>query len=60
MFQTMSVEYVHVKEGKNRLKEFVEGQGYELHSEVVHENNLANDFIFIKSSINAKISSSLL
>lgn len=49
MLQTMSVEFVHVKKGKDFLREFVERRGYVLHSEVVHENNLANDFIFVKS-----------
>ncbi|XP_021926612.1 protein Star-like isoform X2 [Zootermopsis nevadensis] len=47
--RTMSVEFVHVKKGKDFLREFVERRGYVLHSEVVHENNLANDFIFVKS-----------
>jgi hypothetical protein len=56
----MSVEFVHVKEGKNTLRRFVERQGYVLHSEVIHEDNLANDFIFVKSSIDAEINSRLL
>jgi hypothetical protein len=60
MLQTISVEFVHVKEGKNTLRRFVERQGYVLHSEVIHENNLANDFIFVKSSIDAEINSRLL
>ncbi|KAJ9583010.1 hypothetical protein L9F63_022626, partial [Diploptera punctata] len=49
--RTMSVEFIHGVEGKDTLQKFVENQGYVLHSEVRHENNLANDFIFIKSSI---------
>jgi hypothetical protein len=56
----MSVEFVHVNEGKNVLRKFVEKKGYVLHSEVVHENNLANDFIFVKSSVDAEINSRLL
>ena len=49
--RTMSVEFVHVKEGKMALRKFVEQQGYVLHSEVTHKDNLANDFIFVKSSV---------
>jgi hypothetical protein len=56
----MSVEFLHVKEGKNALRKFVEQQGYVFHSEVVHENNLANDFIFVKSSVVANINSELI
>jgi hypothetical protein len=47
----MSVEFVHVKEGKMALRKFVEQQGYVFHSEVTHKDNLANDFIFVKSSV---------
>jgi hypothetical protein len=57
MLQTMSVEFLHVKEGKNALLEFVKQQGYVLHSEVKHEGNFANDFIFIKKSVVAVINS---
>jgi hypothetical protein len=53
----MSVEFVHVNEGKKALREFVEQQGYVLHSEVTHKDNLANDFIFVKSSVVADINS---
>jgi hypothetical protein len=60
MLQTMSVEFVHVKEGKNILRNFIERKGYVLHSEVVRDNNLANDFIFVKSSVDAEINSRLL
>jgi hypothetical protein len=56
----MSVEFVHVKEGKNALRKFVEQQGYVFHSEVVHEDNLANDFIFVKSSAVADMNSQLI
>lgn len=48
--RTISVEYVHVIDGKDALRMFVEKQGYTLHSEVIHDNNLANDFIFVKNS----------
>jgi len=57
MLQTMSVEFVHVKEGKKAVRKFVEQQGYVFHSEVVHKDNLANDFIFVKSSVVADINS---
>jgi hypothetical protein len=53
----MSVEFVHVKEGKNALLEFVKQQGYVFHSEVIHENNFANDFIFVKKSVVASFNS---
>lgn len=53
----MSVEFVHVKEGKNAVRKFVEQQGYVVHSEVIHKDNLANDFIFVKSSVVADINS---
>jgi hypothetical protein len=53
----MSVEFLHVKEGKTALRKFVEQQGYVLHSEVTHMDNLANDFIFVKSSVAADINS---
>jgi len=57
MLQTMSVEFVHVKEGKKAVRQFVEQQGYVFHSEVIHKDNLANDFIFVKSSVVADINS---
>ena len=57
MLQTMSVEFFHVKEGKKALRKFVEQKGYVLHSEVKHKHNLANDFIFVKSSVDADINS---
>jgi hypothetical protein len=53
----MSVEFVHVKEGKDALRKFVEQQGYECYSEVTHKDNLANDFIFVKSSVVPDINS---
>jgi hypothetical protein len=53
----MSVEFVHVKEGKMAVRQFVEQQGYVFHSEVTYEHNLANDFIFVKSSVAADINS---
>jgi hypothetical protein len=56
----MSVEFVHVKEGKDALRKFVEQQGYVFHSEVIHKDNLANDFIFVKSSVVADINSQLI
>lgn len=55
--RTMSVEFVHVKEGKNAVRKFIEQQGYVVHSEVIHKDNLANDFIFVKSSVVVDINS---
>ncbi|XP_063223621.1 uncharacterized protein LOC134531718 [Bacillus rossius redtenbacheri] len=50
--RTLSVEFFHVKvgedDGKSYLREFMESKGYDVDSEVTHENNLANDFIFYK------------
>ncbi|XP_069693717.1 uncharacterized protein [Periplaneta americana] len=58
--RTLSVEYIHVEEGKDVLRKFMEKQGYTLHSEVTHDNNLANDFIFVKSSLAAELDAKLL
>jgi hypothetical protein len=57
MLQTMSVEFVHGKEGKETLRKFVEQQGYVLHNVVRHNHNHANDFIFVKSSAVADMNS---
>jgi hypothetical protein len=49
--QTLSVEYIHGKEGKDVMREFMKTKGYAVHSKVVHSGNLANDFIFVKNSV---------
>jgi hypothetical protein len=50
--QTLSVEFIHGKEGKEEIRKFMDKQGYVVHSEVVHPEYLANDFIFVKKSEN--------
>ena len=47
-FQTLSVEFIHDKEGKDQIKEFMSNLGYEVVKEVTDPNWLANDFIFNK------------
>ncbi|CAG2059759.1 unnamed protein product [Timema podura] len=51
--QTLSVEFVHVAKGKEYLQMFMEKKGYVVDSEVTHSDNLANDFIFVKSTLRA-------
>lgn len=46
--QTLSVEFIHDKEGKDQIKEFMSNLGYEVVKEVTDPNWLANDFIFNK------------
>lgn len=46
--QTLSVEFIHDKEGKDQIKEYMTQQGYEVVKEVTDPNWLANDFIFNK------------
>ncbi|XP_047475703.1 protein Star-like isoform X3 [Penaeus chinensis] len=45
---TLSVEFIHDKEGKDAIKWYMEGNGYKVYSEVTHPGSLANDFIFVK------------
>lgn len=33
------------------MKNFMESKGYIVHSEVVHPDNLANDFIFVQKNL---------
>ena len=47
-FQTLTVEYVHVKEGKEAVKTFLEQRGYELKGEITLETHMAYDMIFAK------------
>ena len=46
--QTLSVEFIHGKEGKEQIRQYMESQGYEVVKEVTDPNWLANDFIFNK------------
>ncbi|XP_046439861.1 protein Star-like [Daphnia pulex] len=46
--QTLSVEFIHDKEGKDQIREYMTLQGYEVVKEVTDPNWLANDFIFNK------------
>jgi len=48
---TLSVEYVHVDDGKDSLREFMTSKGYAVVAEVTHPKWLANDFIFVKKSL---------
>lgn len=47
--RVLSVEFRHVPEGKQVMKEYMAKQGYLVAKEVTHVNDLANDFIFVKS-----------
>jgi len=49
--QTLSVEFAHVDDGKDTLKEFMTSQGYNVVAEITHPNWLANDFIFVKNNL---------
>ncbi|KAK2720309.1 protein Star-like [Artemia franciscana] len=46
--KTLSVEFVHDKEGKVAIKEYMESVGYDLIDEISRDDMLANDFIFLK------------
>ncbi|XP_065351453.1 uncharacterized protein LOC135946905 isoform X1 [Cloeon dipterum] len=46
--RTLSVEFKHVKAGKDMVQRFMNEKGYEVHSTVTRSDNLANDFIFMK------------
>ncbi|XP_046669334.1 uncharacterized protein LOC124360085 isoform X1 [Homalodisca vitripennis] len=47
--ETLSVEFAHVPDGKEALKEFMTSKGYSAVAEVTHPDWLANDFIFVKN-----------
>ncbi|XP_053627476.2 protein Star [Cherax quadricarinatus] len=49
--KTLSVEFIHDPEGKDAIQEYMKRVGYYVHSEVRHYNWLANDFIFVKNSM---------
>lgn len=54
IFQVISAEFFHSSENgnsKEELKIFMESKGYFVHSEIVHPNNLANDFIFVQNNL---------
>ncbi|EFX82300.1 hypothetical protein DAPPUDRAFT_302580 [Daphnia pulex] len=48
--ETLSVEFIHGREGKETLKKYMEQQGYQVVKTITHWNMLANDFIFKKIS----------
>lgn len=50
-FQTLSVEFAHVDEGKDKLRDFMVSKGYSMVAEVTHPDWLANDFIFVKNTV---------
>jgi hypothetical protein len=50
--RVLSVEFIHDKEGKGAIEEFMRGKGYIVLTEVTHPNWLANDFIFVKKDSN--------
>jgi len=49
--KTLSVEFVHNKEGKETIKEYMLSKGYVVSTEVNHPRKLANDFIFVKQEL---------
>ncbi|XP_054257006.1 protein Star-like [Macrosteles quadrilineatus] len=48
---TLSVEFVHVNDGKDSIRDFMTSKGYIVAAEVTHPDWLANDFIFVKKSL---------
>lgn len=50
--QTLSVEFAHVKRGRDEILKFMEDKGYRLHATITHPDWLANDFIFEKEARN--------
>ncbi len=51
--KVISAEFSHEREGnstKAAMTEFMEQNGYIVHSTVIHPHNLANDYIFVKST----------
>ncbi|XP_071549739.1 uncharacterized protein [Panulirus ornatus] len=49
--KTLSVEFIHVGEGKGSLRKYMENQGYIVFTEVTHPGGLANDYIFVKKEV---------
>ncbi|KAF7994766.1 hypothetical protein HCN44_004238 [Aphidius gifuensis] len=47
--KTLSVEFTHAENDRQEMIDYMKLQGYYVHSLVTHPNNLANDFIFVKS-----------
>ncbi|XP_051163581.1 uncharacterized protein LOC127282995 isoform X2 [Leptopilina boulardi] len=60
--KALSVEYIHNKESKEYMIDLMKGNGYYVYSYVEHDNNLANDIIFVKETFmsSTKIKSNLL
>ncbi|XP_043470295.1 uncharacterized protein LOC122503701 isoform X2 [Leptopilina heterotoma] len=48
--KTLSVEYIHNTESKKYMIDLMKGNGYYVYSYVEHDNNLANDIIFVKET----------
>lgn len=48
-FQTLSVEFSHVENGKKELIAFMESKGYYVYAMVVRADKLAHDIIFVKN-----------
>ena len=46
--QTLSVEFIHGREGKDTLRSYMENRGYWVYKEVTHPRSLANDYIFVR------------
>lgn len=53
-FQTLSVEFFHVKEGDDGVRAFLENKGYVVTAKVARQDRLANDYIFAKPSVLAQ------
>lgn len=49
--RTLSVEWTHVKEGKEEIRKYMENKGYTVFSEVTNDQLLANDYIFVKAQV---------
>lgn len=46
--KVLSVEFIHGPQGKDALEDYMKSLGYRVVETVIHSNNLANDFIFVK------------
>ncbi|XP_033214287.1 uncharacterized protein LOC117171264 [Belonocnema kinseyi] len=46
--KTLSVEYIHNERSRDYMIDLMKKNGYYVHSYVEHEDNLANDIIFVK------------
>ena len=46
--KVLTVEFVHTKEGKKNLEQFMNSKGYSSVMEVLHSGGLATDIVFVK------------